>query len=127
MSSDLEKPIENAIFDYLALDRSIVAMKIQTQGVYDTEKQSFRKAGKNVILGTADILISMTIQGLPIFVALEVKSAKGVQSDNQIKFEALLLMNLGFYFVVRSVTDAQEAIGYVRAEVKRRITDLMPQ
>lgn len=117
-----EKEIENAIFEWLAFQRDIFAFKVNTVGVYDQRKGVFRKSSKWVINGTPDIIACMSFKGLPIFVSLEVKSAKGVQSKEQIEFEQSITQKVnGFYFLVRSVQDAQNALNIVKSILDHRL------
>jgi len=49
---------------------------------------------------------------------MEVKSRKGRQSDNQKSFEALVRAKGGYYFLVRSIKDAEESLGFIREQLK---------
>ena len=57
-------------------------------------------------LGVPDIIV--IIQG--IFVGLECKTKAGKQSPNQIEFESLVRHAGGFYYIVRSLSDAENAL-----------------
>jgi hypothetical protein len=52
------------------------------------------------------------------YVALECKSAVGVQSDGQKQFEGGLVKAGGYYFVVRGVDDVIKALDSIKKEPK---------
>jgi hypothetical protein len=64
------------------------------------------------LIGSADIL-GLANGGK--FIALEVKTGCGVQSDQQVKFESAVKKTGGHYFVVRSVEDALQFVAQVAA------------
>jgi hypothetical protein len=121
MKRDLEKPIENAVFKLLSFERKVLSFKVETKGVYNPVTGTFRKAGKYVRLGCPDIHLTVNVLGLPIAVYWEIKATFGVQSDNQKRFQEDVEKVGGFYFIIRSLADAEHALAYVQAEVIRRI------
>lgn len=106
-----EKPIEKAILQYLNALPQTFAFKVNTVGVFDPIKKVYRKPkSKYLINGVADILCQ-TPMGLIFF---EVKSPTGKQTDSQKTFEDNIKRSGGFYFVVRSVDDAEKAIKKIK-------------
>lgn len=112
-----ESDIEFSICQWLFL-KGYSFWKQPTRG-YFKGKVGKDASGKQVMVGTfrkdrnpyvgvgvSDIIV--IYKGL--FVGLEVKSESGTQSKEQIEFEALVKRAGGFYFVVRSIEDAQAAL-----------------
>lgn len=112
-----EKHIENDILIWLNAQPGCFAFKVQTAGWYDQRLGRIRKnLSKFIIPGTSDILCCY--QGM--FISMEVKSEKGVQSDHQIHFEKLVkTKGKGPYFVVRSIEDADAALFCVRENLHK--------
>lgn len=52
------------------------------------------------------------------FVGLEVKAEKGIQSKEQKVFEADVLKASGFYYLVRSIEEAEEALKDIDQKIK---------
>lgn len=120
-----EKEIENDVLFWLSYQRDVMAMKINTVGVWDPNKKIHRSVSKYVRRGTPDILIHLNHSGLPIIVWFEVKSESGRQSPEQKDFEDELLRKLnGFYFVIRSVGQAESALNTVRTQLQGRLLKL---
>lgn len=99
MASELEKDIQNAICDYLALKkyffwRQNVIPVMNPDG-------SMRRLPKYVKKGVPDIILIK--DGL--FIGLEVKRKNTYQSKEQKDFEADVTEAGGQYYVVRSVDD----------------------
>lgn len=96
-----EKEIENGILHFLNAFLGIRAYKIQTTGVYDSKQGCFRKRGKYVRKGMSDII--GIVEGR--FLAIEVKSEKGVLSPDQKSFIMDVNESGGVAFVARSIQD----------------------
>lgn len=101
-----EKTIENHILIYLK-SRGVFAWKNQSVGVFDPSKKIYRKS-KNPfhINGTSDILGIYKGKLL----AIEVKSAKGVVSDEQEEFINNINKFGGIAFAARSLEDVVEKL-----------------
>lgn len=102
----IEADIENLILDYLN-KRGIFAFKIKTMGTYDAINKTYRKLGKFSLKGTSDIL-GLLPGGR--FLAIEVKTAKGVVSKEQKAFLNKVNKKGGLGFVARSVEDVKEGL-----------------
>ena len=76
-----EKVIENQILTYLA-NKKIFAWKVQSVGIYDPSKGSFRRKSANHINGVSDIL--GIIDGK--FLAIEVKKPYISKKTMQFKY-----------------------------------------
>lgn len=96
----LEKDIQLAICDYLALKKYLF-WRQNTGGVYDAKAGFHRPMPKYAMNGVADILLIK--DGL--FVGIEVKRPSGKQSDAQKEFERLLKENGGAYLIATSLED----------------------
>jgi hypothetical protein len=69
------------------------------------------------VAGCADLTGIVTISGIGIRLEIEVKTQKGRQSDQQIRFEKMVRDRGGIYILARSVDDAilqlEEAINEI--------------
>lgn len=126
MKNDSEKAIENSVIKWLNLQPGVFAFKVATAGVYDARRRFYRKADPNIVLGTADVLGVVTVDGIGVFCSWEIKTAKGVQSDHQKKYEALVSQNHGFYFLIRSIEDANRSIQIIRKVTWARLASSHP-
>ena len=95
----LEKGIENSILSFLK-KLGVFCWKNQSIGVFDPTRRVYRKSNSvHHIKGVSDIL--GIIEGK--FLAIEVKSAKGVISPEQRAFIARMNSEGGIAFVARNV------------------------
>lgn len=102
-----ENQIQNAILDYLALKHKKDGMlfgRINTGGVYDPTRKTFRSMPKYSLNGFPDIFVVKD----GFFIGLEVKTKSGRQSANQKEFEKNCKQAGGEYYVVRSIDDVME-------------------
>lgn len=102
-SKQLEKEIQLAICDYLAL-RKHFFWRSNTVGMFDPTKKVFRSMPKYGMSGIPDIILIKD----GIFVGLEVKRTTTYQSDVQKKFETDCIKAGGRYHIVRSIDDVQK-------------------
>ncbi len=117
-----EKETENAVLEYLRYQIGILAFKVNTMGVYDQRGGFYRKLSKYVMPGTPDVIACVSVQGIPVFVGMECKAPKRGQSKDQINFQEVLQDRAhGFYFVIKSVKDAEDAIKLVRQTISARM------
>ena len=117
-----EKQIESLICTWLNYQPGVFAFKVNTTGVYDPIRKIFRKnKNKHLRLGTADLICAINIEGIPIFAAFEIKVPKGKQSQNQREFEIACKKANGYYFILRSIEDAEMALKDIYEEVKKKI------
>jgi penicillin-binding protein-related factor A (putative recombinase) len=99
----LEKQIENHVLTWLKF-KSILGVKIKTIGTYDQRLGKFRKPSPLYRKGVSDIL------GLHEgrFFALEIKSAKGKLSPEQVLFLDDVRSRGGVALVIRSVEQLEK-------------------
>lgn len=117
-----EKEIEDAILQFLNFQIGCFAFKVDTKANFDPRLGTYRQLSKHVLPGTPDILCCLSVNEIPIFLALEVKTPTGRQSKYQIQFQERLQDRAnGFYFLVRSVKETEEVL----TRVKTHILDLM--
>lgn len=106
-----EGDVLNSVCEYLKF-QGVFFWRNNTVGIYDAARKSFRSPPKYSMKGVPDVIA--IIEGY--FVGFEVKrpkrggQAKTYQSKEQKDFEALVVANKGYYFVVRSVDDARLAL-----------------
>lgn len=113
-----ESEIEDAILTYLNYQIGCFAFKVETKASYDPVRKKYLTLNKNVVPGTPDILCCLNINSIGVFIGFEVKTKTGKQSVEQKAFaEKVIRKSSGFYFLVRSVADAERAIAQVKAHV----------
>lgn len=110
-----ERQIQTQICLWLRLQRNTLLAWEQTQsGFFDTRTKTFRKHLQVLPSnGVADILIVYRGHLLE----LEVKKQNGKQSDVQKYHEQSLRKNGGFYFIVHSLEEAENAVACVIRQV----------
>ncbi len=114
-----EKDIESAILYFLNYQVGCFAFKIDTKASFDPRIGTFRRLSRHVLPGTPDILCCYSVGGLGIFVGFEVKAEKGRQSKHQVEFQERLQDRAsGFYYIVRSVKEVEDALKYVKDHVE---------
>lgn len=100
------------------LDRVIVAPSIWTSidaGAGKMRKRTAKqRKNRGVKRGWPDILI---LAPGPVLLAIELKDAKGDQSDEQVVVEKAFKTCRAFYFVCRSVEEVQRAIAFSKIPV----------
>lgn len=89
------------------------------------------KAGKTIYRpstnkGMADIHATVLVGGIPVSVWLEVKTKKGRISENQKLFSDTVKAAGGFYYVVRSIDDVEDALRDVTQRTIRNIREFIP-
>ena len=89
------------------------------------------KAGKTIYRpstnkGMADIHATIVVGNIPVSVWLEVKTKKGKLSANQLLFKGSIEAVAGFYYVIRSIDDFDEAIEEVWVKTMQNIKDFVP-
>lgn len=101
-----EKKIQGDILKFLALVKNKYKLFYYRQngGSIKTDKTYFKCASIN---GLSDIVVVKD----GIYIGLEIKSQKGIQSNHQKDVERGLTVAGGLYFVVRSVADVKKALG----------------
>lgn len=113
-----ESTVELAIC--MALEaRGYRVVKVPRAGYYDAVRKTFRKhANKWALNGFPDLVVfHKNLNGR--FLGLEVKSEKGRQSDAQKQMQEIITSSGGFYFLIRNVEDAFEALKQAELTVTR--------
>lgn len=120
-----EKEIESAILEYLNYQVGCFAFKVNTMGVYDQRGGFYRKPNKYQLSGTPDVLCCYSVHGIGVFIGFEVKAERGRQSSPQKEFQARLEERSdGFYFVVKSIKDVENALLHVNLRVLDRLANI---
>ena len=99
-----ESQIQKAILSW-GLYKKILMHRINVIGV--PTQDGFRPSSN---VGMADILCTYVVQKIPVTIWLEVKTAKGKMSSNQIAFRDNVIRHKGHYYVVRSIEDVESAL-----------------
>ncbi len=103
----LEKVIETRILHFLR-DVGVWARKIETVGIFDARKKTFRKkTGEFNAVGMPDI-IGLLPSGR--FLGIEVKSIKGRPTEHQLKCIRAIQDNGGVAFISRSVRQTYDQL-----------------
>lgn len=101
-----EAHLEVSICHYLRI-KGIFFWKQANRGYFDPKKGRFRKDWNPYTRrGVPDLILIVNGQ----FVGLEVKSARGSQSDEQRQFQQECERHGGKYFVVRSLEDVENVL-----------------
>lgn len=74
--------------------------------------------------GLPDAHVDVVVEGLPISVWVEFKNEKGRLSPHQKSVMEAIGLYGGFYFVVRSIDEMEQAIQTVKHEVRGRLTSM---
>lgn len=99
-----ESETQAAILGYLATRRDIRAARMNTGAARD-QRGHFIRFG---VPGQADILGIIAPHGRVL--AIEVKSQRGQQSQQQRRFQAMIEKFGGLYILARSVADVERAL-----------------
>ena len=102
-----ESNIQKGILQYLGLKR-IYAVRVNS-GATVINTPTGNRYIKMAQAGTADILICYN----GLFIACEVKTEKGRQSDHQKFAEKQVNESGGIYFIARSIEDVREMLAEV--------------
>lgn len=120
-----EKEIEDAVLQFLKFQIGVFAFKVDTRANFDPRLGTYRKLNGSVMPGTPDIVACVSVKGVPVFVGFEVKTATGRQSKDQKEFQERLQDRAnGFYFLVRSMKEAENALKMVIQNVSERVQNI---
>lgn len=100
-----EGMVEHQIFNYLRF-KGVFAFKVKTMGTYDAKAGIFRRIGQNYRRGVSDIIGIFNHR----FLAIEVKSAKGRATPEQLAFLSDVNVNGGIAILARSVEDVEKGL-----------------
>ena len=110
-----EANIQKAILDW----GKVMRIPMRRMNVIGTPtKDGFRPAPNR---GMADIHCEYFVAGLPISVWLECKTKAGKLSPSQRNFRDGVNHYGGFYFVVRSIEDVEDALFQTILKIRERI------
>jgi len=101
--AEKESDIQNAVCEYLTAKKHFF-WRNNSIGVYDPTHKNFRRLPKYAMAGVPDVILIKD----SFFVGLEIKSAKGKQSESQKLFEKKCTEAGGEYYVIRSIDDVIE-------------------
>lgn len=99
-----EAEAQAAILDYLAL-RSVFAIRLNNQPIYDPSRGVFRRLPKHTPKGVSDLLAVKN--GRAYFI--EVKGVAGKLSEDQKAFEHRVALAGATYVTARGIDDVQRA------------------
>ena len=108
-----ETDIQRSILDWSKLIDGLNVFRVNVVGI---------RGRKATNTGMADLIGQYSFAGIPILIWMEVKKPKGKQSETQKDFEKLVKKDGGYYFVVTSIQDAQDALSKIEAELQRKIS-----
>lgn len=111
-----ESQVEREVLDYCVKIRNLLAWKNVTGGFFDTSKKRFRKhASPYARNGVSDIIV--VLHGH--FIAFEIKTRVGRQSESQKTFERDLRSAGGSYFIIRSIEDCIDALDEIESKFEK--------
>lgn len=106
-----EKEVKQAVYEYLDA-RKYLYIPIQNQGQWDSKKGVYRRFTGTK--GAPDLMVFDHIREK--WVCVELKSTIGKQSEDQQEFEHILDVKGGEYFIVRSIDDLNDILGWGRSQ-----------
>ena len=112
-----ETQIQKSVMQYLEA-KKISAIRLNNIPV-PLKSGGFRPVAKR---GLADCHVDLVIQGIPVSLWVEFKTEKGKLSPYQEEFRDSVHQYGGFYEVIRSIDDMEEAIAKINDEVCDRIS-----
>lgn len=104
-----ETDIVKGILEYLNYS-GIFSFRVNTVGVWDDSKKTYRRPGKFTLKGTSDIL-GVLKDGRML--AIEVKTDKGKLTDDQKAFLYRVNKQGGLAFVARSIDEVKLKLGTI--------------
>lgn len=109
-----ESEIQSRIIDYLQILENQGKLFMQRTNntaisMMRNGKRVFRSMPKGQHFGFADL--HCLVNG--VFIALEVKTSTGRQSEHQKAMEKMIIANGGEYHIVRSVDDVKRVLGKI--------------
>ena len=108
-----ETDIQRLIIEWGRLVKGMSVWRINVQGM---------RGRKSTNLGMADLVAQYVFCGIPILIFFEVKTPKGKQGESQKQFEEVVKKDGGFYFLVTSIQDAQDALQKVERFLSSKIS-----
>lgn len=108
-----ETDIQKLIIEWGRLVKGMSVWRINVQGM---------RGRKSTNLGMADLVAQYVFCGIPVLIFFEVKTPKGRQGESQKQFEEIVKRDGGFYFLVTSVQDAQDALQKVERFLSSKIS-----
>ena len=111
-----EAQIQKAVMKYLEA-KGISAIRLNNIPV-PLKSGGFRPVARR---GLADCHVDLVVQGIPVSFWVEFKTEKGKLSPHQEEFRDSVHQYGGFYEVIRSIDDMEEAIAKINVEVCDRI------
>jgi len=108
-----ETDIQRSILDWSKLIDGLNVFRVNVVGI---------RGRKATNTGMADLIGQYSFAGIPILIWWEVKKPKGKQSETQKDFEKLVKKDGGYYFIVHSIQDAQDALTAIESELQRKIS-----
>ena len=121
---ETEAQIQKAILQWGAVKR-ILMHRINVIGT-PLHKNGLTVYRPSTNKGMADIHATLIVEGIPVSVWLEVKTKKGKLSANQKAFQESVEAAGGFYYVVRSIDDFDDAYEEVCLKTMQNIKDFVP-
>jgi len=113
-----EADVVRSIREWASYHPEVLLLRLQTQGIPTADG----RMRPNDMRGAADFVLQYSCCDIPVCVWMEAKSSRGKLSDAQKTFQEQVLRRGGYYFVVRSVQDAEDAL----AEVERQMRSVVP-
>lgn len=112
-----EATVVRAVKDWAKLHPEVQLFRFHVGGV-PTGTGSFRK---HEHVGAADFFLQLFYYGMPIIAFYECKGSDGRLSENQKKFRDSIQSSGGFYFIIQSVQDAEDALEAIKKEIRSKV------
>lgn len=114
-----EAQVQKAVLDWLRI-QGYFAVRLNNIPT-PTASGGFRPVAMR---GLPDAHVDVVVDGLPISVWVEFKNEKGRLSPHQKSVMEAIGLYGGFYFVVRSIDEMEQAIKTVNHEIRGRLSSM---
>lgn len=112
-----EAEVVKALKDWAKLHPEVQLYRFHVGGV-PTGKGSYRPHEHK---GAADFFLQIFYMGMPLIAFYECKGSDGKLSDSQEAFRESVTAAGGYYFIIQSIQDAEDALESIKQETRRKV------
>ena len=112
-----EADVVKALKSWATLHPEVQLFRFHVGGV-PTGKGSYRPHEHK---GAADFVLQIFYMGMPLIAFYECKGSDGKLSDSQEAFRESVTAAGGYYFIIQSIQDAEDALESIKRETRRKV------